>query len=67
MFEVGGITNRRVHLVGSGIASLAAAAYLIRDGGIRGADIVVYEEARQLGGALDAHGSPETGYFMSDV
>jgi oleate hydratase len=62
-FDESGI--RKVHLVGSGIASLAAAAYLIRDGGIRGVDIVVYEEAGQLGGALDAHGSPETGYFMS--
>jgi myosin-crossreactive antigen len=65
MFEVVDTTYRKIHLVGSGIASLAAAAYLIRDGGIRGEDIVVYEEASQLGGALDAHGSPETGYFMS--
>jgi myosin-crossreactive antigen len=37
MFEVGDITNRKVHLVGSGIASLAAAAYLIRDGGMANA------------------------------
>jgi len=65
MFEVVDTTYRKIHLVGSGIASLAAAAYLIRDGGIRGENIVVYEEASQLGGALDAHGSPETGYFMS--
>jgi myosin-crossreactive antigen len=65
MFEVDDCTNRKVYLVGSGIASLAAADYLIRDGGIRGEDIAVYEEASQLGGALDAHGRPETGYFMS--
>ena len=65
MFEVGESGTRKVHLVGSGIGSLAAGAYLIRDGGIRGEDIVVYEEASQLGGALDAHGSPEMGYFMS--
>jgi len=65
MFEVQETVTRKVHLVGSGIASLAAAAYLIRDGGIAGEDTVVYEEASQLGGALDAHGSPETGYFMS--
>ena len=46
MFEVVDTTYRKIHLVGSEIASLAAAAYLIRDGGIRGEDIVVYEEAK---------------------
>lgn len=50
MFEVGENGTTKVYLVGSGMGSLAAAAYLIRDGGIRGEDIVVYEEASQLGG-----------------
>lgn len=52
MFEVGENGTTKVYLVGSGMGSLAAAAYLIRDGGIRGEDIVVYEEASQLGGRL---------------
>jgi len=53
------------YFVGSGIASLAGAVYLIRDAGVDGHDIVILEESADFGGALDAHGSPETGYFMS--
>lgn len=52
-----------VYLVGGGIASLAAAVYLIRDGRIPGMNIHVLEEAR-IGGSLDASGSPEQGYSM---
>jgi oleate hydratase len=53
------------YFVGGGIASLAGAAYLIRDGNVAGRDIVILEESADFGGALDAHGSAETGYFMS--
>ena len=55
----------KYYFVGSGIASLAGAAYLIRDGKVSGHDIVVFEESKELGGSLDAHGTPATGYFMS--
>ena len=54
----------RAYLVGGGIASLASAAYLIRDGGIPGANIVIFEETDAIGGSLDGQGSAETGYFM---
>jgi len=54
----------KAYLVGSGIASLAAAAYLIKDGGVLGSNITIFEQTDNLGGALDAHGSPETGYTM---
>ncbi|MER5890871.1 oleate hydratase [Streptomyces sp. NPDC001941] len=54
----------KAYLVGSGIASLSAAAFLIRDGGFAGSDIVVLEEQDRTGGSLDAAGSPETGYTM---
>jgi oleate hydratase len=59
------VTVSKFYLVGSGIASLAAAAYMIRDGNVSGSDIVIFEEQNDPGGALDAHGSPEDGYFMS--
>ena len=52
----------RAHLVGGGLASLAAAAYLIRDAGADGSDITIYEAQTQLGGALNTTGSAETGY-----
>jgi oleate hydratase len=54
----------KAFLVGSGIASLSAAAFLIRDGGFDGRDIVILEEQDREGGSLDAAGSPETGYTM---
>ncbi|MBB5874435.1 oleate hydratase [Allocatelliglobosispora scoriae] len=54
----------KAYLVGSGIASLSAAAFLIRDGGFAGSDIVILEEQDREGGSLDAAGSPETGYTM---
>ncbi|MDV9171139.1 oleate hydratase [Streptomyces sp. W16] len=54
----------KAYLVGSGIAALSAAAFLIRDGGFAGSDIVLLEEQEREGGSLDAAGSPETGYTM---
>jgi len=51
--------------VGSGIASLAGAVILIRDAAVVGKDIVIIEESRLTGGAFDAHGDAEHGYFMS--
>jgi oleate hydratase len=57
-------SDARVHLVGGGIASLAAAAFLIRDGGVPGRNITIYEELDRLGGSLDGAGSPEEGYVL---
>lgn len=51
--------------VGSGIASLAGAAILIRDAAVAGKDITILEESHEAGGAFDAHGDAEHGYFMS--
>jgi oleate hydratase len=56
--------DTKAYLVGGGIASLASAAYLIQEGGIRGENIHILEEASEVGGSLDGQGSPETGYFM---
>jgi len=51
-------------LAGGGIASLATAAYLIREGRMPGHTIAILEESTQIGGSLDAHGDPERGYVM---
>ncbi|MDZ4374585.1 MAG: oleate hydratase [Phenylobacterium sp.] len=56
--------NRRAYLVGGGIASLAAAAFLVRDGGLKGSDIEIFEEAPILGGSLDGSGSADLGYVV---
>jgi oleate hydratase len=55
--------TRKAYLVGGGIASLAAAIYLVRDGHLAGRDVHVLEEAR-IGGCLDAGGSAEQGFTM---
>lgn len=55
----------KYYFVGSGIASLAGAVFLIRDGGVPGSDIVIFEESGVYGGAFDAHGDAEHGYYMS--
>jgi len=54
----------KAHLVGGGISSLSAAALLVKDGGLLGSNIHVYEAGDTLGGALDAAGSAESGYTM---
>lgn len=57
-------TDPSFYLVGGGIASLAAAAFLIRDGDVRGHNITILEESAKIGGSLDAAGSAEDGYVM---
>jgi oleate hydratase len=58
------IRNIKAHLIGGGIGSLAAAAFMIRDGGVPGSQITIYEALNVLGGSLDAAGSTESGYRL---
>ena len=53
----------RFNLIGGGIASLAAAVFLIRDGKIAGRNITIYGDQPKPGGSLEGAGSPETGYI----
>ena len=55
--------NAAIYLVGGGIASLAAAAFLIRDGGIRGHNITILEESAKSAAALTPPELPD-GYVM---
>ena len=50
--------------MGGGIAGLAAAALLIRDGGLPGSAIKIFEQASLPGGSLDGTGNPESGYVV---
>lgn len=54
----------RAYLIGSGIASLAAAAYLIRDGGLLPANVTIFEADDRLGGAMGMFGDSEEGYVL---
>lgn len=59
-----GIEKKTAYLVGGGIASLAAAAYLIRDGHMAGEKITILEELDINGGCLDGSGNATDGYLM---
>ena len=56
--------DRKAYLVGGGIGSLAAAAFMIRDGGVPGRNITIYEAMPVLGGSLDGGGSAADGYTL---
>ena len=56
--------DRKAYLVGSGIGALAAAAFLIRDGGFQGRSITIFEALAVPGGSLDGSGTAETGYSL---
>jgi oleate hydratase len=57
-------TDRKAWLIGSGIGSLAAAAFMIRDAGMSGRSITIFETLAVPGGSLDGSGSAETGYSL---
>jgi oleate hydratase len=54
----------KFYLVGGGIASMAAAAFLIRDAHVRGCDILILEALDNPGGSLDGAGSAQSGYVV---
>lgn len=56
--------ERRVFVAGGGIGGLAACAFMVRDAGVPGAAITLYESAPDVGGCLDAGGDPAAGYTM---
>lgn len=59
-----GADRKTAWIVGSGLAGLAAAAFLIRDGGVSGERITILEELDLPGGALDGLDVPEKGFVI---
>ncbi|WP_438431944.1 oleate hydratase [Gorillibacterium sp. sgz500922] len=57
-----GIAGRKAYLVGGGIGSLSAAAFLIRDGHMPGRNIHILEESLVYGGSMDGAGNAKDGY-----
>jgi oleate hydratase len=58
MLEQKGLSRRRRHCI------LAGAPFFIRDGGILGKNITIFEELDGLGGSLDGSGTSEEGYVV---
>lgn len=55
---------RKAWIIGGGIAGLAAAFYLIRDGRMPPSHITVIEDQGTEGGSLDGAGNAEDGYII---
>ncbi len=59
-----GAENKTAWFVGSGLAALAGAAFLIRDGQMPGNKINILEQEQLPGGALDGIKEPERGFVI---
>lgn len=59
-----GVENKTAWFIGSGLASLAGAAFLIRDGQMEGSKITILERLAIPGGALDGLDIPEKGFVI---
>lgn len=54
----------QTYFVGGGIGSMAAAAFMIRDGNVAGEHIHILEGNSIMGGSLDGAGNAESGYSL---
>ncbi|KAL2439044.1 Oleate hydratase [Exophiala dermatitidis] len=59
-----GVDDKTAWFVGSGLAALAGAAFLVRDGQMPGQNITILEELDLPGGALDGLEVPEKGFVI---
>ena len=59
-----GVDNKSAYIVGSGLAALSAACYLVRDGQMDGSRIHVLEKDPVPGGACDGMYYTDVGYVM---
>lgn len=59
-----GVENKTAWFVGAGLAALAGAAFLIRDGQMPGNRITILEQQQLPGGALDGIKEPNKGFVI---
>ena len=59
-----GVDEKSAYLIGSGLAALAAACYLVRDGQMAGERIHILEKDPIHGGACDGYQYTDIGYVM---
>ena len=59
-----GVEEKQAYIVGGGLASLAAACFLVRDGQMPGSHIHILESMDVVGGACDGIFDPTRGYVM---
>lgn len=59
-----GVESKSAYLIGSGLASLAAAAFLVRDGQMEGKRIHILEKDSIAGGACDGYRYDDVGFVI---
>ena len=59
-----GADKKSAYLVGSGLASLAAAVFMVRDGQMDGKKIHIFEELALPGGSMDGIWNEQKGYII---
>lgn len=59
-----GVDNKSAYIIGTGLAALTAACYLVRDGQMKGEHIHIFEKDPIPGGACDGWNYPGVGYVM---
>ena len=59
-----GVDEKSAYIIGTGLAALTAACYLVRDGQMPGAHVHILEKDPIPGGACDGWEYPQLGYVM---
>lgn len=59
-----GVDEKSAYIVGTGLAALSAACYLVRDGQMKGSNVHILEKDQLAGGACDGYQYPSRGYVM---
>lgn len=59
-----GVDHKSAYIIGTGLAALSAACYLVRDGQMKGEHIHIFEKDPIPGGACDGYEYPGVGYVM---
>ena len=58
------VDKKSAYIVGSGLAGLSAACFLVRDGQMKGNRIHILEEMKLAGGACDGINDPQKGFVI---
>lgn len=58
------IDSKSAYIIGSGLASLATAAFLIRDAKMNAKNVHIFEELNIIGGSLDGILNPDKGFII---
>ena len=59
-----GVERKSAYIIGTGLAALTAACYLVRDGQMPGKRVHIFEKDPVAGGACDGYEFQNIGYVM---